>query len=659
MNMEVWEMENIEIVGFDFGHGETALSKVFSMADNTEPEMLEIFARKTQITALAFKPDRGDLIGEEALKTNGITELHVGFKPMHQNLDSSEHQTIIKRFIKKYLDILEETRQIRGRDKTLFIVGSPSGWSSIEQETYANILKEAGMAHVKVEKESRAAFLQMKEAKWIELEIENLAKNVLIIDIGSSTTDFTVIMNLEAKPLKDFGLNIGAGLIEKIIFERTLDRLARDKPEEKIRLEKTFEQYPHFKRQCLIACREGKEKYFSAPSLYASEDIPVDCSIKFRTFKPSIEFEPYIHQMEMEKALNTKIEELNHLNWKHTFLAALKDARIKMGDSQPELIILTGGASRMDFISDLCKKVFKEAKEPIRGIEPEFTIAKGLTRIGRIDILARNLKKAVEELSNSDEFLALLEKEIPKLIDTLAASLAKELTSYAIKPPLLAWREGHLKTLNDIAPDTEKRIKHFLGRISSEEAKDKLDDWLDHVLLPELSEFTDPICSTFDIPRSVLDLRNRDIAAGVSSIEHPPLDVDEFISRGEILAFVSIVAGIIVAKVSGGAGIALLHLPLAGQIIAGIVGAIVAAVGVEASKEEIKKRDLPNFSREWILSNTKINDILKDQRSKLTAAIQGQMSRDEAWRMKLKTDILLELKKVLDEQVKKAIMWIK
>ena len=66
-------MENIDIVGFDFGHGETALARVSSLANDSEPEMLEIFARKSQVTALAFKPESGDLVGDQALKTTGIT----------------------------------------------------------------------------------------------------------------------------------------------------------------------------------------------------------------------------------------------------------------------------------------------------------------------------------------------------------------------------------------------------------------------------------------------------------------------------------------------------------------------------------------------------------------------------------------------------------
>ncbi len=38
--------ELFEIIGFDFGHGETALARTTSAAEGVEPEMLEIFGRK-------------------------------------------------------------------------------------------------------------------------------------------------------------------------------------------------------------------------------------------------------------------------------------------------------------------------------------------------------------------------------------------------------------------------------------------------------------------------------------------------------------------------------------------------------------------------------------------------------------------------------------
>jgi hypothetical protein len=657
--METIHIENLDIVGFDFGHGETALARVSSLANDTEPEMLEIFARKSQVTALAFKPESGDMIGDQALKTTGITELHIGFKFMRNNLNSPDHQRIVKRYVRKYLNIIQENAQIGGLDSTLFVVGSPSGWSNAERTTYAEILKQAGMQRVIVEKESRAAFLHIKESRTSEVDAERLMQNVLIIDIGSSTTDFTIVSRMEARPIEYFGLSLGAGLIEEMIFERTLLRMGRENPGELQRLENVFQKFPHVKRQCLIACREGKEKYFSIPDLYISEDQSVDCSLKFRTINPPIEFEPRIYRDEMQQIFDLPIKTLNNQSWINAFRAALEHARSRTETVRPDLIVLTGGASRMNVVLQLSGQVFSSAERIIRGLEPEFTIARGLARIGRTDILSNGLKKAIETIRESEEIISLVERCIPVLIDNLAEPLADELISYAIGPSLTAWREGHLRTLNAIQPDIENRKRSLLGRICGEDARKKLDGWLNNILLPALADYTDPVCRRFDIPRSVLDLRNRDIAAGVSAISHPPFNVKQLIRSDEIIVLTSMLAGIIVGMASGGTGLALFHLPIAGQVIAAVIGAIVTGFGIDAVTEKIKDRDLPEFTRKWVLPDSKLEHILSDQRSKLRKAITEQMTVDTVWKKKLAEDILYVLKQVLDEQVEKAVMWIR
>ena len=430
--METLYIENTDIVGFDFGHGETALARVSSLASDSEPEMLEVFAAKSQVTALAFKPESGDLIGDQALKTMGITELHIGFKPMRHTLNSPELQQIVKRFVGKYLDILEESGQIDGRDRTLFVVGSPSGWSDAERATYAGILRQAGMQRVTVEKESRAAFLHLKESRTSGVDAERLMQQVLIIDIGSSTTDFTIVSRMQARSIEDFGLGLGAGLIEEMIFDRTLARMEKENPGDLRRLADIFLKFPHFKRQCLMACREGKEKYFSIPELYPSEDRPVDCSIKFRTINPPIEFEPWIHREEMEKILSLPIPALNGRSWKDAFSAALEHAGTRMATAGPDLVVLTGGASRMDVVLELSTRVFSSSARIIRGQEPEFTIARGLARIGRTDILSSGLKKAIEAIGDSIDIVTLVAQRIPGLIDSLAEPLADELIVHAV-----------------------------------------------------------------------------------------------------------------------------------------------------------------------------------------------------------------------------------
>lgn len=659
MTFERTWADYLDIIGFDLGHGETALARIASGDGDAEPEMIEIMSKKSQITALGFKPGLGDLVGDQALKTTGISELHIGFKPLRGRLNSPDHQAIINRFIKKYLLILEESGQIPDMEHRLFVVGAPSGWTAAECDNYSDILKQAGLDPVRVEKESRAAFLQMKESRASQISMDRLKKNVLIIDMGSSTTDFTAVFHLEARGLADFGANLGAGLIDGIIFDRTINRMSEENPGHAARLTDIFARFPHFERQCRIACREGKEKYFAIPELYPSEDQRVDCSLKFRTIQPLIEFDPIIYQAEMDRILDVPIEELNGKSWKTAFHDCLNQTRIRLEKASPDLVILTGGASRMDWALNLSRDVFDGAEAVARGLEPEFTIAKGLARIGRIDMRSVHFKKSVEDLVTSEKLNRLVHHMLPGLIENLSASLADELISRAVGPSLVAWRNGELHTLDDIQSDIEQRKKQFLSPDQGDQARHDLDNWLNNLLLPELSELTDPICKQFDIPRSALNLRNRQIGADIRAIDHPPFDIDAILKNDEVTVITGMIAGIITGMASGGAGLAIFHLPLAGQVIAAVAGALLAAYGVEGAKDAIKKRNLPVFTRKWVLSDDRMKSLLDRQHDQSRDRIALQMMGDDAWKTRLNDDILNALKTVLNGQMQEAVVWIR
>ena len=85
----------------------------------------------------------------------------------------------------------------------------------------------------------------------------------LIVDIGSSTTDFTYCRDLDAQ---DVGHNIlGSGLLDTEIFEMNL---ARQKNRDQI--EELIATYPHYRPIMEYWCREAKEAYFTG------EDVPVE-----------------------------------------------------------------------------------------------------------------------------------------------------------------------------------------------------------------------------------------------------------------------------------------------------------------------------------------------------------------------------------------------
>ncbi|MBD3561722.1 hypothetical protein H6S82_23170, partial [Planktothrix sp. FACHB-1355] len=307
-------MEILETIGFDLGHGETAVAK--AIVESIEPpEMLEVNNKKIQVTALGWHPDLGYLVGEQALIQAGVTQLKITFKQKPNN-DPTYRETI-RTFLETYFRLLKDNKQIKGGDSDYFYVGCPSGWSLSDREEYQKLLKEAGIPLLNVVPESRAAFMQAKEAG--KLEYDKLKSSVLIVDIGSSTTDFTLVKSLHEIPI-DFGSNsLGASLIDKAIFARTLA-----KHEQKDLLERVFAEYPHHQARCELACRKAKEDYFSNEQLFSN---PQSFARGFESINEQIYFIPQVNKLIMEEILNQPLSELGNKSWMQCFRESVIEAK--------------------------------------------------------------------------------------------------------------------------------------------------------------------------------------------------------------------------------------------------------------------------------------------------------------------------------------------
>ncbi len=180
-------MQVVETIGFDLGHGETAVAKA-RIESIEPPEMLEVNNKKVQITALGWHPELGYLVGEQALIQAGVTQLQISFKQKPNN--DLNYRKTIRSFLETYYRLLKDSKQMEGGTDSQFFIGCPSGWSVSDREEYQKLLKESGIPLLNVVPESRAAFMQAKEAG--KLDYDKLKSAVLIVDIGSSTTDFTL-----------------------------------------------------------------------------------------------------------------------------------------------------------------------------------------------------------------------------------------------------------------------------------------------------------------------------------------------------------------------------------------------------------------------------------------------------------------------------------
>jgi len=639
-------MEFLETIGFDLGHGETAVAK--ARVESIEPpEMLEINNKKVQITAIGWHPDLGYLVGEQALIQAGVTQLKISFKEKPNN--DSNYRKTIRNFLETYYRLLKESKQIEGGETSQFYVGCPSGWSVSDREEYQKLLKEAGIGLLSVVPESRAAFMQAKEAG--KLDYDKLKSAVLIVDIGSSTTDFTLVKSLHEIPL-DFGRNaLGASLIDKAVFARTLANHGQ-----KALLENVFEEYPHHQARCEIASRKAKEDYFSNEQLYSNSQ---SFARGFESINEQIFFIPQVNRLVMEEILNQPLPELEGKSWMQCFREALSEAKEKL-DQQgivPKVVLMTGGASRMKFTREICEALFPEPETQVRpDPEPERCIALGLARVGRWDLRASAFKEELNKLFDSKKLNELIERHIPELIELLTKPLSESLIENAVKPSLKDWQSNKIRTLGDLESSMKTQAE---GWIKSDRAqqiiKNKSVTWFNSKIQPDLAAETDPICRKFQIPRSSLRFEE-----GID-----PGMVNADLSIGDAI-LADTVAFIINVVIGGGTIGSIIALILTGHLtwpIVLIYGVSVLAAGVELTRSKVQqaikeKVDIPSWTRSSFLNDSKIDDICERIKPELEEVLRKQLTENRQAFDELIGKVGQELKKALNTKAEEAVILI-
>ncbi|MEH2023002.1 Hsp70 family protein [Nostoc sp.] len=639
-------MEILETIGFDLGHGETAVAK--AIVESIEPpQMLEINNKKNQITALGWHPKLGYLVGEQALIQAGVTQLTISFKQKPNN--DPKYRETISTFVATYYRLLKESGQLEGGEGSYFYIGCPSGWSVSDRSEYQKLLQEAGIPRLNVVPESRAAFMQAKEAG--KLEYDKLLASVLIVDIGSSTTDFTLVKSLEEIPI-DFGSNIlGASLIDKAIFARTLAN-----HEQKALLEKVFEEYPHHQARCELACRKAKEDYFSNEQLYSD---PESFARGFESINEQIYFIPQVNKLMMEEILNQPLPQLELNSWIKSFRDSLKEAKEKLEKLGivPKLVLMTGGASRMKFTHVFCQEMFPEPETLLRpDPEPERCIAMGLARVGRWDLRATAFKEEVNKLFTSNKLKGLIERHIPELIESLTKPLTDGLIINAVKPGLKDWQKNKIRTLADLETALIGRAEQWL---KSERAVEIINhqcaSWFNNKIQPDLAAQTDPICRKFQIPRS--SLRFEDSID--PNFVNPELQIGDAILAETVAFIVNVVIG-------GGAVASIITLILTGHLtwpIALVYGASLMAAGMELNRKSVQEViktnvDVPSWIRSSFLSDKKIEDMCEQIKPELKIVLQEQLTANQEAFDKLIVKVEQGLQKSLSTKVQSCIILI-
>jgi hypothetical protein len=646
----------IKVIGFDLGHGETALTWVRADNQETAPQSLLINNRKSQITAIAHHPRRGILIGDIAFQMSDASTFEIAFKS--RRFDDKVYQKNLHDFVQAIYQHLITTTQIQEDDINYFFVGCPSGWWQEEIATYKQILSDNCLPNVNVVKESRAALMHAKESGIFTIkEIQN---TLLVIDIGSSTTDYTLVKGISDVPI-DFGYDLGASLIDKIILQTTLElhrqyRQGNEKIiqlgehlnddeiwqlEEIDQLEAIFRQTPLYKNRCELRCRKAKEEYFTFYESYQDNLVNVGSEDIQRKFK----FMPLVNGKIMEAILSYPLPQLDNKNWRDAFQTELQTVKNKLAQEniQPNSILLTGGASKMYFILDICQEIFPDIACKRDG-EPELSIARGLARWGRVYLRTSGF---IEEISKflDQELANIVGSHIPEFLSKLSEELANGLVDEVIKVCIKSWRDRTIPNLKVLETEIEEKAKTWLiGNDANQSMTNTLLEWLVTVQA-EVNEQTDSICRKYGLPIGTIGSKKIELGDHTGKI---PTNISF-----EDLTGLSIFVGHLVALIVGVVLTSLFHVLLFAGILAPILGVVAYFTG----QSLVKEADIPGWIRN-LISDQRIDDLATQKKPELQQKIYETLTKDPTIAIKLAKSISDWLKESVQEQADKARLLI-
>ncbi len=591
--------------GFDLGDAESAIARL-DKKEQTVPDILPVQDAKSFVTAYALVPGGEMRIGEGACLAADAIKRQLRFKSRFLR-DTSSHGDV-RMFASGVLGELYQSGDLIKNEDCCFYVGCPAGWDKNAREDYRAIFEKAGYPPVRIVSESRAALVTACQSKHLQVGYDILSRPVLVVDIGSSTTDFAYICGGKEVEMRTAGeVSLGGGIMDEILLDSCVSSSSRA---EEIR--QTFAESEAWRTYCEFAARRLKERYYNDPDYFANNPCVTSIRIVYDR--------PLTLTLTMNKEMAERLEEkpwepLGNKSFKQVFLQSLRDVRDHITGDQPELVFLTGGVSRLPSIKEWCRLVFPEAVL-ITGTEPEFAVARGLAWSGRIDEELREFKEDLEKLKSSRTVEDIVEKHLSLLYRKAVDALVEPILEKAAEPVFEQWRAGKIRRFTDTEAEMQKEIGVFL---KSEEARKLLVRPITEFLKPvadDLEEFTVPICLRHHVPYKALSL-NSFLSLSELNIS---IDAKNVFAVDELTWLIDSVISVLVGILCGGSGMALIANGPVGILAGTIISLTVLLLGKDPMEKALLKADVPVIMRQLVP-----RDSFSRRRKSIADTVRGKM----------------------------------
>ena len=582
--------------GFDLGDGESTVARVPGEGQSS-PVTVPVDGSRVLLTAWALMKNGELRIGEAAARSaSAALRSAARFKGRFLD-ENSDSAGLIRDFSSRVFESLRASGELSGGDKSNSVyIGCPAGWDKAARERYLAIFKTLGVPEPRVISESRAVMVGAIQSNSVRDYVDLRSKTVLVVDVGSSTTDFAYIDKGKEAEIRTGGeVRLGGGVMDETLLEACV---AASPNAEALR--RVFAESESWRVDCELRARRLKERYFAA-----AEREPLREALLIRYD------EPLMLDLTMNTDMALRLTDrpcraLNGRSFREVFCEGLREVREAVGDTQPELLFLTGGVSRMAELRAWCAEIFPDSVIYVDA-EPEFSVAKGLAWCGRIDGELAQFRAEVDALIASDRIESIVRQQLRGLYEGVMDRMLDPLLEKAVQPVLLDWREGKTERLRDMEQALRERIKVYLH---AEEARallyEPVSAWMGKVSA-ELERDTSPICRRWHVPDQSLNISSRLAASDLHILEQ--VDARQ-VFAGDALTgaaiFVESVISVIVGLLCGGSGMALVAEGPLGIAIGVVMSLLLFTVGrllgKDAVDEKIMSAKLPLFLRRAALS---------------------------------------------------------
>ena len=565
--------------GFDLGDAESAVARL-EKSSQDEPEVLEIAGSRSFITACAQTANGELLLGEKACYQAQALSRCLRFKSRFLTDPASETDT--RTFAGAVIGALKAAGAIPAEGESLFYIGCPAGWDARTRERYRSIFEKCGYPPARIVSESRAAMVSACQSRHLQVGYDILSKPVLVVDIGSSTTDFAYICGGREVEMQTAGeVALGGGLMDELLLEQALSK-SGDAPA----LKKAFQASEPWRSYCEFAARRLKEKYFSDEAYWSERGCRESVRVHFG-WRP-LKLELRLDKAGAEQLLDGPCAALGGKSFHEVFAASLANVRAGIDGAQPELIFLTGGVSRMPAIRAWCEEAFPEAIV-ISSLEPEFSVARGLAWSGRIDAETRSFRAELRDLIASSAVEDIVSANVASLYRSVVDALVEPILKEVALPVFDRWRSGEIRRLKDADGLLQSGIADFIrSEAASEKLVGPITQWLRPVA-EGLEEKTMPICVKHHIPYRALSL-NSWLAPADLDIR---VEAKNVFAVGELTWLIDSIISVIVGLICGGGGIALISGGPAGILAGMSASLLVLLLGKEQMEEALLGADIP------------------------------------------------------------------